>query len=44
MGIVKEQEIFRLWNHLGLLPREGRAIGAVRRQLEKALAERERAA
>lgn len=27
MEIVKEQEIFRLWNHVGLLQRGGRAIG-----------------
>jgi hypothetical protein len=44
MNIAKEQEIIRLWNRLRLLQREGRATGAVLRQLEKALAEQERAA
>jgi hypothetical protein len=44
MDIAQEQEIIRLWNRLRLLRREGRATDAVLRQLEKALAERERAA
>jgi hypothetical protein len=44
MDVVKEQEIIRLWNRLRLLQREGRSTAAVLRQLEKALAEHERAA
>jgi hypothetical protein len=44
MNVLKEQEIIRLWNRLRLLQREGRATDAVLRQLEEALAERERAA
>ena len=44
MDVVKEQEIIRLWNRLRLLRREGRSTTAVLRQLEKALAEHERAA
>jgi hypothetical protein len=44
VDVVKEREIIRLWNRLRLLQREGRAIEAVRRQLEKALVERESAA
>jgi len=44
MDVVKEQEIIRLWNRLRLLQREGRSTTAVLRQLEKALAEHERAA
>jgi hypothetical protein len=42
MDRIKEQEIIRLWNRLRLLEREGRSVIAVRRQIEKALAERER--
>ena len=42
MDAGKEQEIIRLWNRLRLLEREGRETAAVRRQIEKALAERER--
>jgi hypothetical protein len=42
MDPAKEQEIIRLWNRLRLLEREGRSVIAVRRQIEKALAERER--
>jgi len=42
MDSGKEQEIIRLWNRLRLLEREGRQTAAVRRQIEKALAERER--
>lgn len=37
----KEQQIIRLWNRLRLLEREGRSTEAVRRQIEKALTERE---
>jgi hypothetical protein len=44
MDISEEQKIIRLWNRLRLLQREGRATDAVLRQLEKALAERDRAA
>jgi hypothetical protein len=44
MDIAKEQEIIRLWNRYRLLQREGLATDAILRQLEKALAERERAA
>jgi Flp pilus assembly protein TadB len=44
MDIAKEQEIIRLWNRYRLLQREGLATDAVLRQLEKVLAERERAA
>jgi hypothetical protein len=42
MDAVKDREIIRLWNQLRLLEREGRSVAAVRRQIEKALAERER--
>jgi hypothetical protein len=42
MDTPREQEIIRLWNRLRLLRREGRTASAVLRQLEKALAERER--
>ena len=42
MGADKEREIIRLWNDLRRLEREGRSATAVRRQIEKALAERER--
>ena len=41
MDAGKEREIIRLWNRLRLLEREGRSTAAVRRQIEKALAERE---
>jgi hypothetical protein len=44
MDIAKEQEIIRLWNRYRLLQRQGLATDAILRQLEKALAERERAA
>jgi len=44
MDIAKELEIIRLWNRYRLLQREGLATDAILRQLEKALAERERAA
>jgi hypothetical protein len=42
MDATKEREIIRLWNLLRLLEREGRPTGVVRRQIEAALAERER--
>ena len=42
MDAGKEQEIIRLWNRLRPLEREGRQTTAVRRLIEKALAERER--
>lgn len=42
MDAVKEREIIRLWNELRLLEREGRPTATVRRQIEAALAERER--
>lgn len=41
MDAGKERQIIRLWNQLRLLEREGRPTEAVRRQIEKALAERE---
>jgi hypothetical protein len=42
MDAAKEREIERLWNRLRLLEKEGRrSVMAIRRQLEKALAERE---
>jgi hypothetical protein len=44
MNMEKEREIIRLWNLLRLLQREGRPTAAVRRQIEKALAERDEAA
>lgn len=44
MDAEKEREIIRLWNRLRLLQREGRPCAAVRKQIEKALAEREVAA
>jgi hypothetical protein len=42
MEVVREREIKRLWNRLRLLEREGRQTTIVLRQIEKALAERER--
>jgi hypothetical protein len=42
MNAAKERKIIRLWNLLRLLEREGRPTGVVRRQIEAALAERER--
>ena len=42
MDADREREIIRLWNWLRRLEREGRPATAVRRQIEKALAERER--
>jgi hypothetical protein len=41
MDAGKEQAIIRLWNRLRLLEKEGRQTMALRRQIEKALAERE---
>jgi hypothetical protein len=43
MDAVREREIIRLWNRLRLLEREGRPVTAIRRQIDKALAERETA-
>jgi len=42
MDAEQEREIIRLWHRLRLLEREGRSVTAVLRQIEKALAERER--
>jgi hypothetical protein len=42
MDAAKEREIIRLWNRLRLLEREGRSIITILRQIEKALAERDR--
>jgi hypothetical protein len=42
MDAKLEREIIRLWNRLRLLEKEGRPATAVRRQIEKALAERDR--
>jgi hypothetical protein len=42
MDADKQRDIIRLWNRLRLLEKEGRPVTAVRRQLEKALAERDR--
>jgi hypothetical protein len=42
MDAGKERDIIRLWNLLRRLEREGRPSAAVRRQIEAALAERER--
>ena len=42
MDAEKEQEIIRLWNRLRRLEREGRPAADIRRQIEKALAERDR--
>jgi hypothetical protein len=42
MDAGKERDIIRLWNLLRLLEREGRPTAAARRQIEAALAERER--
>jgi hypothetical protein len=41
MDADREREIIRLWNRLRHLQKEGRQTMAVRRQIEKALAERE---
>ena len=42
MDAAREREIIRLWNRLRLLEREGRSVTAVLREIERALAERER--
>jgi hypothetical protein len=42
MDETSERKIIRLWNRLRLLEKEGRPITAVLRQIESALAERER--
>jgi hypothetical protein len=42
MDAGKEREIIHLWHRLRLLEREGRPTTAIRSQIEKALAERER--
>ncbi len=42
MDEASERRIIRLWNRLRLLEKEGRPIAAVLRQIESALAERER--
>ena len=42
MDAATERYIIRLWNLLRLLEREGRPTALVRRQIEEALAERER--
>ena len=42
MDAEEDRKIIRLWNRLRLLEREGRATTAIRRQIEEALAERER--
>jgi hypothetical protein len=42
MDAERERKIIRLWHRLRLLEREGRPVAAVLRQIEKALAERER--
>ena len=42
MDAATERNIIRLWNLLRLLEREGRPTALVRRQIEKALAERGR--
>jgi hypothetical protein len=44
MNVAEEQKIIRLWNRLRLLQRQGRMTDAVLRQLERALAEQDRAA
>ena len=44
MDVERDRRIIRLWNQLRLLQREGRPIEAVLSEIEKALAERDRAA
>ncbi len=41
MDAGQERQIIRLWNELRRLEREGRPTASVRRQIERALAERE---
>ncbi|HEV7821586.1 MAG TPA: hypothetical protein VGO84_10435 [Burkholderiales bacterium] len=42
MDAEKERKIIRLWNRLRRLERQGRPTALVVRQIQKALAERER--
>ena len=42
MDVEKEREIIHLSNRLRVLEKEGRPVTAVRCQIEKALAERDR--
>jgi hypothetical protein len=42
MDPATQRKIIRLWNLLRLLERQGRPTALVRRQIEKALTERER--
>ena len=42
MDADREREIVRLWHRLRLLEREGRPTTAARKEIEKALDERER--
>jgi hypothetical protein len=42
MDAAKDRNIIRLWNRLRRLEREGRPTALARRQIEQALAERER--
>jgi hypothetical protein len=42
MDVEKERDIIRLWNELRRLERAGRPTAAIRREIEKALSERER--
>ena len=42
MDAEREREIIRLWNRLRRLEREGRPTDIIRRQIEQALAERDR--
>jgi hypothetical protein len=44
MDAATERKIIRLWNRLRLLERQGRPTAVLRRQIEAALAERERRA
>jgi hypothetical protein len=44
MDARKEREIIRLWHRLRQLEKEGQPTAAVRRLIEKALAERDEAA
>jgi hypothetical protein len=41
MDAATERKIIRLWNRLRLLERQGQPTAALRRQIEKALDERE---
>jgi len=44
MDTAKDREIIRLWNELRRLQRDGGATAPIIRQIEQALAARERAA